>query len=127
MNAQARFARRVGNHKPLPPYAQRALDDPRPGSSVFVYIGSKAMSLAARQRRPGPLLAIPDGVDPADFSWTPIVRGRNCVVIEYGAVPLDRLERAAQALLAGGCELVVTIGRNNPSIAAYRRYDNHGL
>lgn len=127
MNVPGKFARRVRNYKPLPPYTRRALKDPRPGSSIFLYLGSNAMSLAARHKRSGPLLAIPDGIDPAKFFWAPVVRGRNCVVVERGAVTVDRLERAAQALLADGCELVVTISGRNSKIAAYRRCENHGL
>lgn len=107
---------------PLPPFGRRALADPRNGHSVFVYIGHDAMGLAAHDNRLGPLLAIPDDEDPARFCWTPIVQGRDCVIVAYGRVGVERIERAAQAMLAGGCELVVTTSRERASVCTYRRY-----
>ena len=93
----------TGQRKPLPPYGNNYLNDPRNG--LHVAIGPSAWDFA--KTRPYPVMVLPDGERPTDRRWPP--SDGPALIWERGAFDTDRLTELACCLLQCGASSVVAI------------------
>ena len=89
--------------KPLPPYGNHYLNDPRNG--VHVAMGPSAWDWAKTRRYP--VMVLPEGDRPTDRRW-PTTHG-PALIWEVGTYDTDRLTELAACLLRAGATSVVAI------------------
>jgi hypothetical protein len=90
-------------NKPLPPYGNHYLNDPRNG--VHVALGPSAWEWAKKRRYP--VMVLPNNERPTDRRWPP-THG-PALIWEVGTYDTDRLTELAISLFRAGATSVVAI------------------
>lgn len=89
---------------PLPPYGREYVQQ-RPSAGPWIAYGPDAWGAA--EKKPFPVMVLPDGRRAADFRWP--VRGEAAVILETGPEDDERLRKVAEALFAAGAPSLVAL------------------
>lgn len=102
--------------KPKPPFAHRWLVR-QPAGSVKVFAGKEAWD-RARKNKGGALVA-PLDRSPAELDWS-FLAGHDVLLLQFGACPVEHLQRVAEILVCTGIEPVVVLPEAGRRIVVFR-------
>lgn len=94
----------------LPPFARPLAGiAPKPGRSIWVYVGADAWAAGRAMSSKGyEAVTLPPGDDPAGYDWR-FAAGWSIVVFDTGGADLDALRKLGVLLIKAGATLVTVV------------------